>query len=89
MFTGMKTPRSPAAENGATFELRATGDSSGMANLRINCLVSIPTGIRILALIDAEEVKTVGRSTGDAGSGQKAVRGRSDRKGVKESEKAV
>jgi hypothetical protein len=39
----------------AIFELRATADTSGMANLRINCMVSIPTGIRILAMIEAEE----------------------------------
>lgn len=36
------------------FELKANADLPGMARLRINCLVSIPTGIRILAMIDAE-----------------------------------
>jgi hypothetical protein len=50
----MKNPRPQAANDETTFELKASADSSGMAKLRINCMVSIPTGIRILAMIDAE-----------------------------------
>ncbi len=50
----MKSPRPQAANDETTFELKASADSSGMAKLRINCMVSIPTGIRILAMIDAE-----------------------------------
>lgn len=50
----MKNIRPQAVEDETTFELKASSDLSGMAKLRINCIVSIPTGIRILAMIDAE-----------------------------------
>ena len=63
-----------------SFELKASSDSPGMANLRINCVVSIPTGIRILALIDAEETKPEERDDGNAAAaGEKAARGRKRR----------
>jgi hypothetical protein len=51
----MKTTKQ-LAQRDATFELKASPTLPGMANLRINCLVSIPTGIRILGMIDAEEI---------------------------------
>jgi hypothetical protein len=53
----MQNDRFSLVEPTRTFELKADPDLPGMANLRINCMVSIPTGIRILALIDAEDGK--------------------------------
>jgi hypothetical protein len=78
----MQNARLPVAESVSSFELKASPDSPGMANLRINCLVSIPTGIRILALIDAEESKPENREAGDGAIGEKALRGRKRRNGA-------
>jgi hypothetical protein len=78
----MQNARLNVAESVRSFELKASPDAPGMANLRINCLVSIPTGIRILALIDAEESKRENREDGDAATEEKAPRGRKRRNGA-------
>ena len=78
----MQNARPNVVETVRSFELKASPDSPGMANLRINCLVSIPTGIRILALIDAEESKPENRDTGDAAAVEKASRNRKRRNGA-------
>jgi hypothetical protein len=78
----MQNARLQVVESARSFELKASPDSPGMATLRINCLVSIPTGIRILALIDAEESKPESRDSGDAATGEKAPRSRKRRNGV-------
>jgi hypothetical protein len=75
----MQNTRLTVVESATSFELKANPDLPGMANLRIDCLVSIPTGIRILALIDAEESKPETRDTADALNGEKAARGRKRR----------
>ena len=75
----MQNTRLTLVEPVKSFELTASPDAPGMANLRINCQVSIPTGIRILALIDAEDSKPV--DDGDLASGDTVARARKRRNG--------
>ena len=78
----MQNTRLNLVEPVKSFELTASPDAPGMANLRINCQVSIPTGIRILALIDAEDSKPEDRDGGSLAAGDKAARARKRRNGL-------